>query len=804
MFSHRIPKNWKTKLKSAVPFGLGQAKPKHFRDMVGIAWQNRDNLGYAWKVLSRGVCDGCALGVAGFHDWTIEGVHLCMTRLNLLRLNTMPELDVGLLEDVKGLCAKLAAERQSPTRRESNPKYQRAGSESGAPEYDNAQLRELGRLPYPMLREKGAQGFRRISWDEAYLRIVKKFRATAPRRWALFVTSRGVTNEVYYLAQKAARFLGTNNVDNAARICHSPSTAAMKYALGVAATTCSYKDWYGTDLIIFFGANPANDQPVTTKYLHEAKALGTKIVMVNPYREPGMERYWVPSTLGSAVFGTDLTDYWFPVSTGGDIAFLGGVLKILIENNWVDEDFIRNHTGGFEDLKSQIAGFRWEELEARSGLNRAAMREFAELIQNAKTAVLVWSMGITQHATGADAVSMILNLGLLRGWVGRDKCGLMPIRGHSSVQGGAEMGAYATAFPGGKPINAENAAALSRLYGFPVPDWPGLTATEMVEAGARGELDLFYCLGGNFLRTLPEPEYVRAALANVPLRVHQDIILTDQMFIEAKEEVILLPAKTRYEQDDGGIETTTERRIAFSPEILRQVGEARAEWKILRDLAAAVHPERAHLLGCETGWKMREEIVRVVPFYDGIQHFRKTGDAIQYGGPHLCAGWKFPTADGKAHFRAVPLPDSPLGSRREEAHSPDTELGTRNAEPESQSLLTSATTFVVSTRRGKQFNSLIYAEIDPINGAGRDAVLMNPDDAAGLHLMNNDRIVLANEIGRFEGRVFLAPMARRNLQIHWPEGNEIIRRGVVDKAGGVPDYNARVTVEKVAADKRRL
>ena len=130
------------------------------------------------------------------------------------------------------------------------------------------------------------------------------------------MTSRGVTNEVYYVAQKVARFLGTNNVENAARLCHSPSTAAMKAAIGVVATTCGYKDLYGTDLIVFFGSNPANDQPVMTKYLHEAKKLGTKIVLVNPYNEPGMARYWVPSSTGSAVFGTDITDYWFPGFAG--------------------------------------------------------------------------------------------------------------------------------------------------------------------------------------------------------------------------------------------------------------------------------------------------------------------------------------------------------------------------------------------------------------------------------------------------------------------------------------------------------
>jgi molybdopterin-dependent oxidoreductase alpha subunit len=488
-----------------------------------------------------------------------------------------------------------------------------------------------------MLREEIAPGFRRISWEEALGRIGSRVRAGDPRRLAFFLTSRGITNEVYYMAQKTARFLGTNNIDNAARLCHSPSTSAMKHSLGVAASTCSYKDWYGTDLVIFFGANPANDQPVALKYLHEAKQLGTKVVLVNPYREPGMERYWVPSSARSAAFGTDIADYWFPVSIGGDVAFLYGVLKVMVANGWQNDAFIKNHTTSWQELTEQLTKLEFKELEMQSGLGKQTMIEFAELIRDANTGVLVWSMGITQHAKGAEAVQMILNLGLAKGFVGRDKCGLMPIRGHSSVQGGAEMGAYATALPGGKPVNFETAAALSNLYGFTVPDWPGLTAVGMVEAAARGELEVLYCLGGNFLRTLPEPGHVAQALGRIPLRVHQDIILNDQMLIETKGDVILLPAKTRYEQDDGGTETSTERRVMFSPEIPRQIGEARAEWKILRELAASVYPERAHLLGCETGWAMRREMARVVPFYEGVQHLKKSGDAFQYGGAHLCA-----------------------------------------------------------------------------------------------------------------------------------------------------------------------
>jgi molybdopterin-dependent oxidoreductase alpha subunit len=732
------------RLKLLVPFGPASTKPRHFRDMLKVAWENRDNLGYAWRVLSRGVCDGCALGVAGFHDWTIDGVHLCMTRLNLLRLNTVGAFDEAVLADVSAL-----------------------------KDWSNKRLRELGRIPYPMLRERGDVGFRRVSWDEAYGRIGRAVRAAAsPERLAFYLTSRGVTNEVYYVAQKVARFLGTNNVDNAARLCHSPSTGAMKGTLGVAASTCSYKDWFGTDVIVFFGSNPANDQPVAMKYLHRAKKEGTKVVVVNPYLEPGMKRYWVPSETGSAVFGTAIADRWFPVAIGGDVAFCWGALKVIVENGWVDEAFVREHVAGFDALRERAAALTWEELEASSGLPRATMLEFGELIGRARTGVFVWSMGITQHAFGGDAVQMILNLGLARGFLGRDKCGLMPIRGHSGVQGGAEMGAYATALPGGKAVNAENAAALSAEYGFEVPGRPGLSAPEMVVAAGRGELDLLYCLGGNFLRTLPQPEDVRAAMARVPLRVHQDIILTDQMLIEPAERgeaVLLLPAKTRYEQDGGGTETTTERRVIYSPEIPRQVGEARAEWKILLDVAAAAYPERAGRLGCETGARIREEIARVIPAYAEIVKLKNGGEQFQYGGPHLCAGGRCATPDEKAHVRAVPLP---AGGRREKG------------------------TFRLTTRRGKQFNTLVYAEVDPLTGAARDAVMMSPDDAAGLRVRQGDRLTLVNDVGRFEGRVFLAAIARGNLQVHWPEGNVLIPGGVCDAAGGVPAYKADVRVER--------
>jgi len=729
------------RIKNLAPFGIGRVKPKHYRDMLRVVLRNRDSLGYGWKVLSQGVCDGCALGTKGMRDWTIDGTHLCMTRLNLLRLSTMPELDHEELADLTPF--------------------------AGA---SDAELRERGRIGVPLIRERGEPGFRRIHWDEAYERIARRIRASDPQRLAFYLTSRGLTNETYYVAQKVARFLGTNNIDNAARICHSPSTAAMKRSLGVAATTCSYSDWIGSDLVVFFGANPANDQPVALKYLQAARRKGTRVVMVNPYREPAMERYWIPSSPGSAVFGSRITDYWFPVATGGDIAFLYGVIKVMLQNDWQDEAFIARSTRGFEELRREVEGCDWEQLEAQAGIPRAGMVEFAELLHDAGSAVFVWSMGITQHVNGADAVQMIVNLGLLKGYVGRERCGLMPIRGHSGVQGGAEMGAYATAFPGGRAVDASGATEIAGLYGFDVPASPGLTAPQMVAAAAEGRLDLLYCVGGNLVQNLPQPRYVEDALAAVPLRVHQDIVLSRQLFIEPRATdgaVLLLPARTRYEQEGGGTQTSTERRIMFSPEIPRRVGEARSEWRILLELAHAVDGERAAALGCDSGEAIRAEIARVVPAYEGIQTLRQKGDAIQYGGPHLCAGGLFPTADGRAGFHAPALPSA----RRRDGW------------------------FIVSTRRGRQFNSLIYADTDPINDAPRDAVLISPEDAASLHVTQGEKIKLINDTGSFVGRAFFAPLARGSLQVHYPEGNVLIPRGIVDRGGGVPDYNAEVRVE---------
>ncbi|MFQ5813901.1 MAG: molybdopterin oxidoreductase family protein, partial [Anaerolineae bacterium] len=266
---------------------------------------------------------------------------------------------------------------------------------------------------------------------------------------------------------------------------------------------------------------------------------------------------------------------------------------------------------------------------------------------------------------------------------------------------------------------------------------------------------------------LPEPHFVRQALERVPLRVHQDVVVTHQMLVEPADTVVLLPAATRYEQPGGATETSTERYIYFSPEIPgRRIGEARPEWQVFMEVAERVDPERRHLIHFDNGPQIRQEIAKAMPFYDGIQHLSKAGDAVQWGGERLCEGGRFPTSDGRARFTALAPPELDIPAGR----------------------------FLVSTRRGKQFNSMVYDWRDPLTGARRDGVFMSSEDAEALGLGEGDPVLLRSQVGEFQGKVKIVPIRSRNLQVHWPEGTVLIRRGISDPECGIPDYNAVVEV----------
>ncbi|KMK76859.1 FdhF/YdeP family oxidoreductase [Alkalihalobacillus pseudalcaliphilus] len=750
----KLPKTPKPDLwVSKVPFGLGKVKPHHFTDTMKVVWKNKDNLNYAKNIITKGVCDGCALGVSGLYDQTLAGPHVCTTRLNVLRLNTMPPMKEEVVHaDIDELR-----------------------------KYSSAELRELGRIPYPLIRRPGERKFSRIDWDSAMDMIADKMKKLDPKNYGFFLTSRGITNESYYVASKVSRFLGTNNIDNASRICHSPSKTALKRSLGIGAASCNYKDWIGSDVIVFWGSVAANNQPVSTKYMYAAKRKGTKIICINPYREPAMENYWIPSVGESALFGTKIADDFYQVNIGGDIAFMHGIMKHWFEmeekehGSAIDHSFVQEHVNGYEELKQKVQEQSWDEIVESSGVTKERIGELALLLAKSKSGIFVWSLGLTMHTFASDNISQVANLSLLRGFLGREHSGVMPIRGHSSVQGSGEMGADPFVLPGGD-FDDKNVERIEKLWNFELPKWQGDVLGVSLENCLLPEdherkVKLYYLSGGNFLETMPDPNFVEKALSNLDIRVHQDIIFNTSTLVDAKEAVIVLPAKTRYEQDGGGTSTSTERMVYFSPKIEGnkfEIEEARSEWKIYIDLAKRVKPETAHLVDFADGDAIRAEMAVANPNYDGVQNLKKQGDVFQWGGAWLCEDGICPTPDGKGNLIPVDIPD----------------------------LNKVAGDFYVTTRRGKQFNSMVYSETDGFNNAERYDVLLNAEDAKDLSISERELVVVYNQHGVFTGKAKFVDIARGNLEVHFPEGNFLLPKGVYEKLAKIPSYNVAVKLEK--------
>ncbi|HWA75243.1 MAG TPA: FdhF/YdeP family oxidoreductase [Polyangiaceae bacterium] len=724
-----------------IPFGiLSRNKPRHYREILRVLWENRGRLGYALRILRHGVCDGCSLGPRGLKDDVVPGVHLCLSRLKLLRLNTMGPIADAALGDVSQL-SRLS----------------------------NEELHALGRVPYPLLRRRGEPGFSRISWDEATTLVAERLRELPPDEVGFFLTSRGITNETYYVMQKLSRIAGSPHVDTCARLCHAASTVGLKESLGFAAPTISLSDWVGTDLLIIIGSNLPNNQPVSTKYIYHAKKRGTRVLVVNPFREPALERYWIPSLPWSALFGTRLADEFYQVRPGGDIAFMSGVLKALDELGGFDEAFVRERTVGSEAFRELLRRASFAELCDDAGVSEQEIRRFASLYAGAKTAVIVYSMGLTQYEFGVDNVKMVANLALARGMVGREKCGVMPIRGHSGVQGSAECGADPDKLPGGVPLDDENIARFERAYRHAIPHQKGLRAAHLLERAGQSGLGLLYLVGGNHLETMPDREHAKRALSRVKLRVHQDIVLNTSTLLEAEEAVLVLPAQTRYEQKSGGSSTSTERRIRFTPEIAGpRIAEARAEWEIPALIGQKLLPQREDLFGYRDTREIRAEMAELMPLYQGIEKLKREGDAVQWGGARLGAE-RFGTPDGRARFSAVRVP--------------------RVDVPEGRLLLT--------LRRGKQFNSMTYGGRDPLTaGAPRSSVLLDRRELAALNLNEGDTVVVRSDAGEMRASVREGPCRRGHVQGFWPECNVLLARRY-DPESGEPDYNTSVQLERV-------
>ena len=583
-----------------VPFGLGTDQPRHYQQALSSAWENRDRLGYALAILRHGVCDGCSLGPAGLRDDVLPGPHLCTKRLAQLRSHTIGPLTPSDLASIKRL--RLLSSNE---------------------------LHALGRLPFPFVYRPGDRGFNRISWDEALDLAGGALRDTEPDRTAWLATGRGLTNEAYYAFAKAARLYGSNHVGFSNAHCYGAAAQGLSEVIGCDAATGSFTDWLGADLLLLWGANLARNQPVALRYLAEAKRRGARIIAIDTGPLPNMAATYLPTEPLSALFGTRILDDLITIQPGGDHALVQAVIKTLIRSDAVDHAFIEAHTTGWEAYTAKLSATHSRSLCTRAGVSMSQVEWLAQLVARSRNLVSIWSNG--------DGRS-IAHLHLSQGTLHKPNNGLFPLRAPSGFYGGSACGVDPQRFPGDRPIDEASAQRMEKLWGEPVPAWPGKDTDALLRAARSGELDVLYQMGGN----LGQHE---AALGRIGLRIHQDIHLNPGALVEPGEAILLLPAQTRYEQRGGGTVTSAERRIRFSPEVEGHpiIGSSRPEFEIPARVVAAARPALEPSLLFRSSQAIRDEIGLVVPRYAGIENLRAEGDWIQWGGPQL-------SPDRKARF----------------------------------------------------------------------------------------------------------------------------------------------------------
>jgi molybdopterin-dependent oxidoreductase alpha subunit len=625
--------------------GPNGSKPHSCGEILALLWENKHELPYAWSILTRGVCDGCALGSHGMSNIVLGGLHLCASRFRSLHLNTVGPLRSSAVKNVPRL-QTLSVKR----------------------------LCSLGRLPHPLIRRKKDRGFSPIAWPEAFEIIRHTIRDTAPHELGFCAASRGITNEAYYVFQKLARALGTNNIDLCSQPLHAADVSGLRATLGTGAATCSLSDLIATDLLVILEPDLGAARPAITKYLRYARKRGTRIVVVKPMRAPDLLESHSASAAIDSGSGGQLMDNSFSVRLGGEIPFINGVLKALIEWHRVDHEFVARHTRAFDTMATALQEQSWELLESRSGAPRQEMERFAKLYGYVSSAVFVYGDTLTQHEFGPDNVKAVVNLALARGMLGRENCGILPIRHFSGAQGGNDCGAEPDQFPGGFPVNDENARRFSNLWRHPVSSTPGLRFAQIIEAAHRGRLKFLYSIGGDFLESCGDRQWVMEALSRVPVRVHQDIVLNASTLAEGADAVLALPAQTSYEQEGGGTTTSTERKIFFTPQIAdRNIGESLPGWQIPAIIGRQSMSNGDLLFPFRDAQAVREEMARVMPIYQGIEKLRNQGDYFQWGGPHLFKGGCFRgMPEERALFSAL---EPPAGAAGEDRSGPDLRRG---------------------------------------------------------------------------------------------------------------------------------
>ena len=623
------------------------------------------------------------------------------------------------------------------------------------------QLETSGRLIQPVLYERGASHFRTVTWVDAFDRIERRMKAMQPDETFWYFSGRS-SNEAGFLLQLMARLYGTNNVNNCSYYCHQASGVGLNRSLGTGTATVTLDDLERSDLAMIIGGNPASNHPRLMTSLNHLRRRGGKVVVINPVRELGLVKFRIPSDWRSMLFDAKIATHIVQPDIGGDLALLSGLAKAVVELGAADNAFLEKHCRDSDGYLKWLKNLSWNELTAKSGVAEKEIREIAELYAKSKATIFAWTMGITHHVHGVQNVEAIVNLALLRGMVGREGAGMMPIRGHSNVQGIGSVGVT-------PKLKDEIFNRLQANFGVKLPTTSGMDTMACMDAAQRGELKAGFCLGGNLFGSNPDSTYAREALGKLQMLVTLSTTLNTGHPHALADETIILPVLARDEEPQPTTQESMFNFVRLSDGGAARLPGPRSEIQVIAEVGKRLVGDSDSIkwADMEQTNTIRNWISKVVPGYDPIRDIDKTKQEFQIEGRTFHEP-TFPTSDGRAVLHQYEIP-SLCGTGVNQMR-------------------------LMTVRSEGQFNTVVYEEEDLYRGQERrDLVLMHPDDLVRLGLKPDQPVTVRSEVGELSGYLARQYDAIKpgNAMMYYPEANVLVPR-TLDPLSKTPAFKAVV------------
>ncbi|XZE44736.1 FdhF/YdeP family oxidoreductase [Pirellulaceae bacterium SH467] len=701
--------------------------------------------GGLWKLYkalrSRNACKTCALGMGGQHGGMVNEQgsfpEVCKKSIQAMAADMQPAITADFWKK--------------------HPIHQMR-------QYTPRQMEMSGRLIQPILYEQGSESYRTITWNEALDRIAAQLKKLTPDETFWYFSGRS-SNEAGFLLQLLARLYGTNNVNNCSYYCHQASGVGLQSTLGTGTATLVLDDLDECDTVFIIGGNPPSNHPRLMTTLMHLRRRGGKIIVINPLRELGLIRFKVPSDPISMLFGTNIANHYLQPHIGGDLAAMAGIAKAVLELGAEDTSYMREYCDRWEEYVAGIRATSWREICEKSGLTEKELRQVADVYAESKGSVFSWTMGITHHTHGVENVQGIVNLALLRGMIGRKGAGMMPIRGHSNVQGIGSVGVT-------PKLKDEIFDNLQTHFGVRLPTQPGRDTLECMEAAARGEIKFTFCLGGNLYGSNPDSQFADKAMASLDMLVMLNTTLNTGHANGLAKTTIVLPVLARDEESEPTTQESMFNFVRVSDGGPRRLPGPRSEVHIIAELGRRLFGDVTPIdwVEMEKTQTIRHWISKVVPGYEQIEHVGATKQEFQVGGRTFHTP-VFKTPNGRAQMVIHSLPEL-------------SEL-----EPNQLRLMT--------VRSEGQFNTVVYEDYDLYrHQERRDVILMHPEDLKRLGLEHDSLVTVTSEAGEMRGILARGYEDIRTgcAMMYYPESNVLVPRSVDPKSRTPRFKNITVTI----------